>query len=321
MRSPGETPLLLTLTPSTIADAARLTDALRQLSAEGVMFHVVKGQSGLDVTIACVHEGQLEIIIDRLKREFGVSASVSRPTVFYKETVTVPAEGEIKYARQISGRGLYAHVKLRVRPSGRGEGRRILNSVEGGAIPTRFIAPAMAGIREALEHGVLTDHPLDDVEVELYEGSYHDQDSTDAAFEVAGAMALLETARKARPVTLEPIMRVDVEVPAALEDVVRRSIASRRGQVVSRQDVGHLVSFVSRLPLAELSGFERELQVRAGSRCHVVISFADYQVLEPEDEDLDGRRASNVGAPRKPHPTRKISSIALPEPDDPYSSL
>jgi elongation factor G len=311
---------LLTLTPSTPADAGRLTNALRQLTAEADTLRVVRGHPSQEVEIACTHEGQLELVVDRLKREFRVSASVSRPTVRFKETLTIPAEGDVKYARQVSGKGVYAHVKLRVKPVGRGEGRSILTVIDSGVIPTRFIGPATAGIEQVLDHGVLADHPIDDVLVELYDGSYHDQDSTAAAFEIAGALAFLEAARKARPVTLEPIMSVEVTIPAAHEELVSKSITARRGRVVSRQDLGHSCSIVSRIPLAELFGFERELRTRTGAPSQVVISLADYQVVEPEDDDPDGSRGPQVRSPRRPQPSRRISGIALPEPDDPYWS-
>jgi elongation factor G len=320
MTSPGDTPLLLTLTPSTPADAERLRDGLRQLTAVGGLLRVMRDHPAREITIACVHEGQLELIVDRLKRDFAVSASVSRPTVLYKETLTMPAEGEVKYARQVSGKGVYAHVRLRVRPGARGAGRTIRSSIGKDTIPASFIGSATAGIEQVLEHGVLADHPIDDIVVELYEGSYHEQDSTAAAFEIAGAMAFLEAARKARPVTLEPIMRVDVEGLAAHEELVTRSIASRRGHVVSRQDLGHQCSIVSRVPLAELFGFEHELRTRAGVPWRVVIAFADYQVLESEDDEQGGSRGPHVRSPRPPQPSRRINSIALPEPDDPYWS-
>jgi elongation factor G len=311
---------MLTLTPSTPADAERLAAALQQLTAVGDQFRVVQGDPRQQVTIACVHERQLEVVVDRLKHEFGVSARLSAPTVFYKETLTAASEGEMKYVRQAAGRGVYAHVKLRVHPANRGEGRSVLDRVAGGAIPAPFVPHAIAGVCQALDHGVLADHPIDDVVVEVYDGSYHDEDSTAAAFEIAGAMALLDAARKGHPVTLEPIMRVDVEIPSRHADQVSKAILARRGRIVSWQELGRFQSIVSRIPLAALFGFEGELYSRTGSATHVAISLADFQVLQPEG-DSDRGRDSHVGAPRKPDGPRRLSGIALPEPDDPYSSL
>ena len=178
---------------------------LAKLMAEDPTFRVKTDHETGQVVIAGMGELHLEIIVDRLKREFGVEATVGAPQVAYKETVTRPSEGEGKYIKQTGGRGQYGHAKIRLIPRQPGEGYEFSNEIIGGSIPKEFIKPIDQGIREAMTTGVLAGYPIDDVRVELYDGSYHDVDSSEMAFKIAGSMAFQDAAKKAKPVLLEPM--------------------------------------------------------------------------------------------------------------------
>ena len=193
------TPVIsLVLTPKTKADQERLNQGLQKLMTEDPTFRAESDQQTGAVTIAGMGELHLEIIVDRLKCEFGVEMTVGEPRVAYKETLTRPADGEMKYARQTGGRGQYGHVKVHLFPSEPETGYIFENTTTSGAIPTRFVEPINEGIREGLARGVLAGYPIDDVRIELYDGSYHDVDSSEMAFRIAGSMALQDAAKKAR---------------------------------------------------------------------------------------------------------------------------
>src|SRR5207237_2653102 len=221
----------LAIEPKTKADQEKLGQGLGKLMAEDPTFRVKTDQATGEVVIAGMGELHLEIIVDRLKREFNVDSHVGKPQVAYKETLTRPAEGEMKYAKQTGGRGQYGHVKIRVYPGEPGTGYVFEDEVTQGAIPKEFIKPVMEGIKEALTRGVLAGYPIDDVRVELYDGSYHDVDSSEMAFKIAGSMAFQDAAKKAKPVLLEPMMRVEVVVPKEHMGDVMGNLSSRRGQI------------------------------------------------------------------------------------------
>jgi elongation factor G len=203
----------LSIEPKTKADQEKLGVGLQKLMAEDPTFRVNTDQQTGEVVIAGMGELHLEIIVDRLRREFNVEASTGRPQVAYKETLTRPADGEMKYAKQTGGRGQYGHAKIHLYPGEPGTGYVFENKIVGGAIPREFIKPVDEGIKEALTRGVLAGYPIDDVRVELYDGSYHDVDSSEMAFKIAGSMAFQDAAKKAKPVLLEPVMRVEVPRP------------------------------------------------------------------------------------------------------------
>ena len=198
----------LAIEPKTKADQEKLGNGLSKLQAEDPTFRVRTDHETGQVVIAGMGELHLEIIVDRLKREFSVEASVGRPQVAYKETLTAPASGEGRYIRQTGGRGQYGHAKIRIEPRQPGEGFEFENDIVGGTIPREYIKPIEEGIREAMTAGVLAGYPVDDVRVSLYDGSFHDVDSSEMAFKIAGSMAFKDAAKKARPVLLEPVMRV-----------------------------------------------------------------------------------------------------------------
>ncbi len=181
-------------------------------------------------------ELHLEIIVDRMKREFNVDANVGRPQVAYKETIMGEADGEGKYIKQSGGRGQYGHAKVRVRPLERGAGFVFLDEIKGGSIPKEFINPTEKGVKEAVEKGIVAGYPVVDVEVTLYDGSFHEVDSSEAAFKIAGSMAFQDAAKKAKPVILEPIMKIQVIVPENYMGEVTGNVNSKRGRIESMED-------------------------------------------------------------------------------------
>ena len=309
--------LSIVLEPKTQADQKRLGHGLQKLTAEDPTLQVKTDQATGEVVIAAIGELQLEIVLDRLKREFNVEASVGRPEVAYKETLTRPADGEMKYARQTGGRGQYAHVKIHLVPGEPGTGYVFENEIVVGTIPTDFITSIDEGIQEALTLGVLAGYPVDDVRIQLYDGSYHDVDSSDVAFRMAAAMAFQQAAKKAEPVLLEPVMRVSVTVLEEHLDDVADNLVSRRGQIVEQECRRGMQVMTALVPLAEMFGYSSDLRQRTLGRGTFDMQFAHYQPCRLLDED--GDRDAHVGAPRTRPPTLKDSRIALPEPegDDP----
>jgi elongation factor G len=268
-----------------------------------------------DVVIGGIGELHLEMIIDRLKREFNVEASLGRPLIAYKERLTRQADGEGRLARQTGGRGEYAHVKVQLYPGEPGSGYVFANEVVGDAIPQEFIQPIDEGIKEALARGVLAGYPVDDVRVVLYDGSYHHTDSSELAFKIAGWMAFNDGARKAKLVLIEPVMRVDVMAPAECMGDVIGNLSSRRGRIQSQDDCEGMRRVDARVPLSQMFGYATDLRSRTRGRGTFAMQFACYQSCDPAD-DQDIGDDSMVGAPRKPLPTLLDSCVALPEPID-----
>jgi elongation factor G len=267
----------LAIEPKTKADQEKLGQGLGKLMAEDPTFRVKTDQATGEVVIAGMGELHLEIIVDRLKREFNVEASVGRPQVAYKETLTRPADGEMKYAKQTGGRGQYGHVKIHLYPGEPGTGYVFENEVTQGAIPKEFIKPIDEGIKEALTRGVLAGYPVDDVRIELYDGSYHDVDSSEMAFKIAGSMAFQDAAKKAKPVLLEPVMRVEVVVPKEHMGDVMGNLSSRRGQIQSQEDRGGTQIINARVPLSEMFGYATDLRSRTQGRATYSMHFDRYE--------------------------------------------
>jgi elongation factor G len=267
----------LAIEPKTKADQEKLGQGLGKLMNEDPTFRVKTDQATGEVVIAGMGELHLEIIVDRLKREFGVEASVGRPQVAYKETLTRPADGEMKYAKQTGGRGQYGHVKIHLFPGAPGTGYIFENETTQGSIPKEFIKPIDEGIKEALTRGVLAGYPVDDVRIELYDGSYHDVDSSEMAFKIAGSMAFQDAAKKAKPVLLEPVMRVEVVVPKEHMGDVMGNLSSRRGQIQSQEDRGGTQIINARVPLSEMFGYATDLRSRTQGRATYSMHFDRYE--------------------------------------------
>jgi elongation factor G len=271
----------LAIEPKTKSDQEKLGVGLQKLRAEDPTFHVQTDIQTGQVIIAGMGELHLEIIVDRLKREFSVEATVGKPQVAYKETLTRPADGEMKYAKQTGGRGQYGHAKIHLFPGEPGTGYIFENKTTGGSIPKEFIKPIDQGIQEALTRGILAGFPIDDVRIELYDGSYHDVDSSEMAFKIAGSMAFQDAAKKARPVLLEPIMRVEVVVPKEHMGDVMGNLSSRRGQIQSQEDRGGTQIINARVPLSEMFGYSTDLRSRTQGRATYSMHFDRYEQAPP----------------------------------------
>ncbi len=267
----------LAIEPKTKSDQEKLGVGLQKLRAEDPTFHVQTDIQTGQVIIAGMGELHLEIIVDRLKREFSVEASVGKPQVAYKETLTRPADGEMKYAKQTGGRGQYGHCKIHLYPGEPGSGYIFENETTGGSIPKEFIKPIDEGIKEALTRGILAGFPIDDVRIELYDGSYHDVDSSEMAFKIAGSMAFQDAAKKARPVLLEPVMRVEVTVPKEHMGDVMGNLSSRRGQIQAQEDRGGTQIIQARVPLSEMFGYATDLRSRTQGRASYSMHFDRYE--------------------------------------------
>jgi elongation factor G len=267
----------LAIEPKTKADQEKLGFGLGKLMAEDPTFRVQTDTDTGQVVIAGMGELHLEIIVDRLKREFNVEASVGKPQVAYKETITKASEGEGRYIKQTGGRGQYGHARIRLMPRKPGEGYVFENEIVGGVIPKEYIKPIDQGIREAMTTGVLAGYPMDDVKVALYDGSYHDVDSSEMAFKIAGSMAFKDAAGRAHPVLLEPVMRVEVVVPEEYMGDVIGDITSRRGHIQSMESRGGSQVINSRVPLSEMFGYATDLRSRTQGRGSYSMHFDRYE--------------------------------------------
>ncbi|MFN2446778.1 MAG: elongation factor G [Vicinamibacterales bacterium] len=267
----------LAIEPKTKADQEKLGQGMAKLMAEDPTFRVNTDEQTGQVVIRGMGELHLEIIVERLKREFGVEASVGKPQVAYKETLTAPAEGDGRFVRQTGGRGQYGHAKIRLIPLPPGTGYQFENDIVGGSIPREYIKPIDQGIQEALTRGVLAGYPIDDVRIELYDGSFHEVDSSEMAFKIAGSMAFQDAAKKARPVLLEPVMRVEVVVPKDYLGDVMGDLASRRGRIQSQEDRGGTQIISARVPLSDMFGYATDLRSRTQGRATYSMHFDRYE--------------------------------------------
>jgi elongation factor G len=305
------TPRLLTIgvTPNSEGDRVRLQAGLASLIREDPSLSIVSEAD--EIVIAGISERHLDIVIDRLKREFNVNAQLGRPCVVYAETITRTAEADVKYFDQSSKQ--YAHVKIRVEPQAAGSGCAFVNEVTGGAVPSAFVGAVDAGIRSELERGILSGHRVIDLRVVLYDGSYHETDSTDAAFKIAGARAFRAAALRADPVIVEPIMRVETSVPGLNLRDVTRTLLVRRGRVDAIPDADDDFRVVAYVPLSALFGYDVELRQITAGKGGFTMRFAEYAPIQHADGD-DQDRDANIGAPLRPRPAPRSSAIELPEP-------
>jgi len=282
--------IALAIEPRTKADQEKLGQGLAKLTHEDPTFRVKTDDETGQVVISGMGELHLEIIVDRLRREFNVEATVGRPQVAYREALTKPAEADGRYVKQTGGRGQYGHVKLRVIPGHPGDGFVFKNEVFGGAVPREFIGSIEAGVREALTTGVLAGYAIEDVIVTLYDGSSHDVDSSEVAFKIAASMAFRAAARKASPVLLEPVMRVEVVVPEAHMGDVIADLNGRRGKIKAMEAHGGTQIVNARVPLAEMFGYATDLRSRTQGRATFTMHFDRYeQVPRTVSEEIMAR--------------------------------
>lgn len=271
--------VFMRIEPKTKQDQEKMGVALHRLSEEDPTFKIKSDQETMETIISGMGELHLEIIADRMKREFKVDINVGRPQVAYKETISNSAEAEGKYIRQSGGRGQYGHVKIKISPRERGKGFEFINSIKGGIIPQEFIPAVQKGIKEALEKGVVAGYPLVDMDVELYDGSYHEVDSSEIAFKIAGAMALQDATKRAKPVLLEPIMKVEVIVPEKFLGEITGNLNARRGQIENISERLGMKIIDAKVPLSEMFGYITSLRSMTEGRGTYNMEFDHYAVV------------------------------------------
>jgi elongation factor G len=273
--------------PKTKNDQDKLGKALGSLSDEDPTFQVHTDDETGQTIISGMGELHLEVLVDRMMREFGVDAHVGKPQVAYRETITVPVEKvELRYIRQTGGRGQYAHVVIALEPTGPGGGYEFVNEIHGGVIPREYIPSVDAGMQEAMEGGVVAGYPLVDVRAKLTYGSYHEVDSSEMAFKIAGSMALKDAVKKAKPVLLEPVMAVEVVTADEYMGDVIGDLNSRRGQVEGMSQRGNAQVISAKVPLAEMFGYVGDLRSRTQGRATYTMQFDSYQRV-PESIALE----------------------------------
>ena len=250
----------MAIEPKTKADQEKMGVVLNKLSKEDPTFHIKADEETGQTIISGMGELHLEIKVDVMKREFDVEANVGKPQVSYKETITASVEAEGKYIRQSGGRGQYGHCYIKVEPRKRGEGFEFVNEVKGGAIPREFIPSVEKGVVSAMESGVMGGFPVVDVKVTLFDGSYHEVDSSTEAFIAAGGRAFKSAMKMAHPVVLEPIMNVAVITPGEYSGDITGNISSKRGKILGIEDKGRVQEVNAEVPLAELFGWVSELR-------------------------------------------------------------
>jgi len=263
--------------PKTKADQEKMGTALKKLAEEDPTFKMKSDQETGEMIISGMGELHLEIIIDRMKREFKVDANVGQPQVAYKETIKGEAEAEGKYIKQSGGKGQYGHVYLRVKPKERGTGFEFIDEIKGGVIPQEYIPATEKGVKESMDKGIVAGYPLVDIEATLYDGSYHEVDSSEIAFKLAGAMAFQAACKKAKPILLEPIMKLEVLVPEEYFGDAIGDLSSRRGKIEETKDrAGGLKIINSKVPLSEMFGYATAIRSASQGRGTFTMEFDHY---------------------------------------------
>ncbi|MGA2911083.1 MAG: elongation factor G [Candidatus Levyibacteriota bacterium] len=267
----------LAIEPKTKIDQEKLGLALKRLSEEDPTFSIKVNHETNQTIISGMGELQLEIMVDRMKREFGVLANVGAPQVAYKETIKQEAEGEGKYIRQSGGRGQYGHCWLRVKPKPRGEGFEFVDAIKGGAIPAEFVKAIEKGVKETLENGILLGYPVVDMEVTVYDGSFHEVDSSEVAFKIAASKALQAASKKADITLLEPIMKVEVTTPSEFMGDVIGDLSAKRAQIMGTEERGKATIILAMVPLAELSGYSTTIRSMSQGRASYYMEPSHYE--------------------------------------------
>ncbi len=263
--------------PKTKADMDKLSRALQALAKEDPTFRVMVDPETNQTIISGMGELHLEILVDRMLREFNVEANVGAPQVAYRETIRKPVRAEGKFIRQSGGKGQYGHVVIELEPAEPGTGFEFVSKIVGGVVPKEYIGPAEQGMREACESGVLAGYPVIDIRATLVDGSYHEVDSSEMAFKIAGSMAIKEAVMKANPVLLEPIMKVEVEVPENFLGDVMGDLNSRRGQVEGMGSEGGIAKVTAKVPLAEMFGYATDIRSKTQGRGVFSMEFSNYE--------------------------------------------
>jgi elongation factor G len=277
--------------PKVKGDQEKMAVGLRKLQDEDPTFRMETSENG-ETILSGMGELHLDIIVDRLKREFNVETNVGKPQVSYKETIATNSSAEAKYVKQSGGRGQYGHVKIKMEPRERGEGFLFVNDIKGGTIPREYIPAVEKGIREAVDKGVVAGYPMIDVQVNLYDGSFHEVDSSEIAFKIAAAMAFQDGARKAGAYILEPISKLEVVIPANYLGDVIGDISSRRGQIEETKDRSDLKVIEAKVPLSEMFGYATSLRSLTEGRGTFSMEFSNYEKVPGNisQEIVDGKR-------------------------------
>jgi elongation factor G len=287
--------IALAVEPKTKSDQEKLGTGLQKLMQEDPTFKVESDKDTGQTKISGMGELHLEILVDRLKREFGVAAHVGKPQVAYKETIRKPAKGEHKHVKQTGGRGQYGHAKIEIEPAP-GQGFVFENDITGGSIPKEYIKPIEEGIKEAMERGILAGYPMVDVKVRLWDGSYHEVDSSEMAFKVAGSIAFQDAAKKAQPVLLEPMMKVEVVTPDDYTGAVTGDLSSRRGHVEGQISRGGTQIITAMVPLSTMFGYSTDLRSRTQGRATYTMHFEKYmEAPRSVSEEVVARVMGKVG--------------------------
>ncbi|MCK4354995.1 elongation factor G [Candidatus Parcubacteria bacterium] len=278
--------------PKTKADQEKMGLALKKLSDEDPTFKIKGDPDTGETIISGMGELHLDILVDRMKREFNVEANVGRPQVAYKETIKTEAQAEAKYIKQSGGRGQYGHVWVRVEPKERGEGFEFIDEIKGGVIPKEFISAVEKGIKEAMSKGVVAGYPLIDLSCALYDGSFHEVDSSEIAFKIAGSMALQSAAKRAQAYLLEPIMKLEVVIPEEFFGDVIGDLSSRRGKIEETEDRLNTKVISAKIPLSEMFGYATALRSLTQGRGNFTMEFDDYEEIPANitQEIIEGKR-------------------------------
>jgi elongation factor G len=267
--------------PKTKVDQEKMGVALSRLAKEDPSFRVHTDEESSQTIISGMGELHLEIIVDRMKREFNVEANVGKPQVAYRETIRGTVEQEGKFVRQSGGRGQYGHVWLKIEPLPAGKGYEFVNGIVGGTVPREFVPAVDKGIREACETGVMAGYPVVDVKITLTDGSYHDVDSSEMAFKIAGSIGFKEGFRRAKPVLLEPIMKVEVVTPEEYSGDVIGDLSRRRGQILGMEEGPSGKAIASEVPLSEMFGYATTVRSMSQGRATFTMEFAKYAEVPP----------------------------------------
>src|SRR5258706_1015138 len=284
----------LAIEPATKSDQEKMGLALSKLSDEDPTFRIKSNQETGQTIISGMGELQLEVLVDRMKREFNVIATTGAPQVAYKETIKKIGEGEGKYIRQTAGRGQYGHCLIRVEPMGRGEGYEFKSEIKGGAIPQEYISPIDKGIKEKMENGIMAGFPIVDLKAIVTDGSYHEVDSSEIAFKIAGSMALEDAFRKSDPILLEPIMKVEVSTPDEFMGDVIEDLSSKRAQVSGTEKRGQMTIINAAAPLSELSGYATKLRSLTQGRASYYMEPSHYEEVPRNLADAIVAKAGKV---------------------------
>ena len=279
--------------PASKPDEEKMGLTLQRLSDEDPTFRVSTDEETKDTIIAGMGELHLEVLIDRMRREFNVNVNAGKPQVAYKETITAEAQAEGKYIKQTGGRGQYGHTLIKIEPKKRGEGYEFINAIKGGSIPREFIPAVDKGIKEAMQRGIQAGYPVVDIQVTLFDGSYHDVDSSEQAFSIAGSMAFQEAARLAKPVVLEPIMRIEVIMPEDHLGDVTGDLGSRRAQIQKLGERAKSKTIEAFVPLSEMFGYATTIRSMTQGRGSYTMEFERYDIVPGNiaQEIIEGKRS------------------------------